>query len=86
MALDNEIEQDLVERALVGDHFRQIVGRHAFRADARLARPQRQNIAAGGDDLRRRERLRRDLEIVGLDLRHVENAVDDRQADDGRNR
>ena len=37
------------------------------------------------DDRRRRERLRRDLEIAGLHLRHVEDAVDHRQADGGRN-
>ena len=74
-----QIEQNLIERALVGDHFRQIVGRHFFEVHARLARPQREHAAAAGDDLRRRKRLRRDLEIAGLDLRHVENAVDDRQ-------
>ena len=74
-----QIEQDLVERALVGDHLRQIVGASLSELNAGLARPQRQQAAAAGDDLRRRERLRRDLEIVGLDLRHVEYAVDDRQ-------
>src|SRR5580692_3422456 len=72
-----EIEHDLVERALVGDDFRQIVGRQPFELDAGLARPQRQDVATAGNDRSRIEGLRRDLEIVGLDLRHVENTVDD---------
>ena len=71
-----QIEQDLIERALVGDHFRKLAGRHFFEGNARLARPQRQKVAATGNNLARRERLRRDLEIIRLDFRHVENAVD----------
>ena len=74
-----QVEQNLVERTLVGDHFRQIVGPHSLQVHARLARPQLKQVAAGGDDLRRRERLRPDLEIAGLDLRNIEHAVDDRE-------
>src|SRR6202451_1315915 len=74
-----EIEHDLVERTLVGDDLRQIAGHQPFERNAGLARPQRQDVATAGNDLSRIERLRRDLEIVGLDLRHVENAVDRRQ-------
>ena len=39
----------------------------------------RQQIAAIEQRRTRRERLRRDLEIAGLHLGHVENAVDHRQ-------
>src|SRR5580704_1535605 len=74
-----QIEHDLVERTLVGNDLRQIAGHQPFEPDARLARPQRQDVATAGDDLSRIERLRHDLEIVGLDFRHVEYAVDDRQ-------
>ena len=74
-----EIEQNLVERALVGDHFGKIVGADlssstpASRARSARRSQQPAMTCAG------REGLRRDLEIVGLDLRHVENAVDHRQ-------
>src|SRR5580704_16635988 len=74
-----QIEHDLVERALVSDDLRQIAGHQPLERNAGLARPQRQDVATAGDDRSQIERLRRDLEIVGLDLRHVENAVDDRQ-------
>src|SRR5947209_3954014 len=47
--------------------------------DASLARPEREYLAAFADDGLGCERLRRDLEIAGLDLRHVEDAVDDRE-------
>ena len=60
-----------------------ITGRSSRRAgdeiDAVLARLQRQQIAAIEQRRARRERLRRNLEIAGFHLRHVEDAVDDRQ-------
>ena len=75
-----QVEHDLVEGALVGD--RSPAARRCKlhdELDAGLARLQRQDLAAVGDHLLGREPLGRDLEIAGLDLRHVENAVDDRQ-------
>ena len=54
-------------------------GHAADQIDAGLARAQRHQVAAGIDHRRGAERLGRDLEIAALDLRHVENAVDDRQ-------
>ncbi len=35
--IGEQIEQDLIERALVGDHFRKLGGRHFFEGNARLA-------------------------------------------------
>ena len=74
-----KVEQNLIERALVGDHVRQVAGCRSFKPDASLAGPQRQDIAATGNGQRRIERLRGDLEVAGLDFRHVEDAVDHRQ-------
>src|ERR1700729_69256 len=49
------------------------------RRTPRLACAQGQKVAAGRDHFRRRKGLGRDREIAGLDLRHIENAVDHRQ-------
>ena len=65
--------------ALVGDDFRQALGQLHRKLDALLARLQRQQVAAVADHLRGRERLRRNLEVAGLQLRHVENAVHHRK-------
>lgn len=46
-----EIDQDLIERAFVGNDLRQIGARNPFQPDARLARPQRQQLATSGDDV-----------------------------------
>ena len=75
----NQVEQDLLEGALVRRDLRQI-GRQAHgEIEPGLPRFQRQEIAAVADHLVRRERLRRNLEIAGLHLRHVEDAIDDRE-------
>ncbi len=70
---------DLLERARVAGDHGQVERRVGRKLDAVLARPQRQQVAAIDQRRARRERLRRDLEIAGLHLRHVEDAVDDRQ-------
>src|SRR5580704_9739990 len=42
----HEIDQNLIDRALVGDHVRQFAGRHFVERDARLAGAQRQEVTA----------------------------------------
>ena len=75
----DEIDHDLLERPRIAGDDGQIERRVGGELDAVLARLQRQQIAAIDQRRARRERLRRDLEIAGLHLRHVEDAVDDRQ-------
>ncbi len=74
-----QIDQDLIERAPVRDHFRQVGGYGSFKDDARFLRAQRQQIATAGDHLCGRKRFQHDLEIAGFDLRKIENTVHDRQ-------
>ena len=75
-----QVDQDLLDGALVGDDVGKISRHAADQVDAGLARAQRHQVAAAvpitGAGV---ERLRRDLEVATLDLRHVENAVDHRQ-------
>ena len=75
----DEIEHDLLEGPGIAGHDRQILRRVGDEVDAVLPRLQRQQIAAMHQRGARRERLRRNLEIARFHLRHVEDAVDDRQ-------
>ena len=75
----DEVEHDLLEGARIAGHDGQVLRRIGDEIDAVLARLQRQQIAAMHQRRARRERFRRDLEIARFHLRHVEDAVDDRQ-------
>src|SRR5262245_3650052 len=75
----DQVEHDLIERALVGDDVGQIVCQPRSELDPLLARLEGQKLAAVLDHLPGREWLRPDLEISGLDLRHVEDTVHHRQ-------
>src|SRR5215510_332366 len=75
----NQVEHDLAQRALVGDDQWQLSRDPHGELDPGLAGLQRQHVAGISDDMLWRERLGRDLEIAGLDLRHVQNTVHHRE-------
>ena len=77
--IGQQVQHDLEERALVGDDPRQLGGKLDHDIDTGLARTQPQQLAALRDHPFDRDRLGHDLEIAALDLRHVEDAVDDGQ-------
>ena len=77
--IGDEIQHDLLERARIAGHDGQILGRAGHEIDAVFPRLQRQQVAAIEQCRARRERLRRNLEIAGFHLGHVEDAVDHRQ-------
>src|SRR6185437_5244051 len=77
--IGNEIDQDLVDRAPVGHDLRQILRDLRPEIDTGITRFQSQDVATADDRQRGRKRLARDLEIASLHLRHVEDAVDDRE-------
>src|ERR1700676_594409 len=77
--IGDKVQHDLLERARIAGHDRQILQHAGRKVDPALPRLQRQEVAAIDQRGPRRERLRREFETAGLHLRHVENAVDDRQ-------
>src|SRR5215468_7325682 len=74
-----KIEQDLLQRPLVGGDLRQAGGNIGDQLDRGVARLEREQTQAIVDNRADREWLRHDLELAGLDLRHVEDAIDHRK-------
>src|SRR6185437_1921883 len=77
--IGDKVDHDLLEGARIAGDQRQILRCIGNEVDAALPCLQCQQIAAIDQRHTRRERLRRNLEIAGFHLRHVEDAVDDRQ-------
>src|ERR1700722_6320788 len=75
----HEIEQDLVKRSFVGNNLREIASDDFLQRNTRLARAQSQHVATAVHHLRRIEWLCRNLEVTGLDFRHIEDAMDNRK-------
>ena len=74
-----EVEHDLLEGARVAGQCWQVLRRICDEIDAVFPRFQCDQIAAIDQGRTRRERFRRDFEIAGFHLGHVENTVDHTQ-------
>ena len=74
-----QVDEDLLAGAPVGNKLLQARGIVAHQSDAGLFGLEAENVAAGIDQRAHVEGLGEDVEAAGLDLRHVEDRIDDRQ-------